>query len=97
MTWQAGQTSQRVTISRTSGRQPLPVKGIMLAIELTELPEVSDRKTLSACIKISVPTLARWAVEGKGPRFRKAGSRCLYLREDVLAWLESLSAGGSAP
>lgn len=60
------------------------------------LAEVASRKDVSAFTGISMPTLARWAIEGKGPRFRKAGSRCLYLRSDVLAWLESLDAGGSA-
>ncbi|WP_254845645.1 helix-turn-helix domain-containing protein [Microbacterium sp. RURRCA19A] len=46
----------------------------------------------------SVPTLARWASEGdKGPRFIRlggsgaSGGAVRYRREDVLAWLASLS------
>ncbi len=61
---------------------PLPTPG--------HLPEVATRAEVAAFTRISMPTLARWAGEGKGPRFRKAGSRCLYLRADVLAWLEAL-------
>ncbi|WP_420196549.1 helix-turn-helix transcriptional regulator [Microbacterium testaceum] len=58
------------------------------------LAEVAGRKEVAAFTGISVPTLARWAAEGRGPRFRKAGSRCLYLRSDVLAWIESLDSRG---
>jgi len=61
-----------------------------------ELPEIATRREVAEFTSISVPTLARWATEGGGPPFRKAGSRCLYRRADVLAWLDSLDAGGSA-
>lgn len=60
------------------------------------LPEVATRKEVSDYTRISMPTLARWAADGKGPRFRRAGGRVLYRRADVLAWLDSLDAGGEA-
>jgi len=62
----------------------------------SELPEVATRAEVSAYTRVSIPTLARWAGEGRGPRFRRAGGRVLYLRADVTAWLESLEAGGEA-
>lgn len=55
-----------------------------------DLPEVATRKEVSDFLRISIPTLARWAAEGKGPKYRKAGSRVLYRREDVLDWFDSL-------
>jgi predicted DNA-binding transcriptional regulator AlpA len=58
------------------------------------LPEVATRREVSAFTRISVPTLARWAVEGRGPSFKKAGGRVIYRRADVLAWLENLDSGG---
>ncbi len=54
------------------------------------LPEVATRAEVASYTRISLPTLARWAMEGKGPRFKKAGGRVLYMRRDVLAWLDSL-------
>lgn len=55
------------------------------------LREVATRRDVSQYTGISMPTLARWAGEGRGPRFRKAGSRVLYMRSDVMAWLDSLA------
>lgn len=54
------------------------------------LPEVATRAEVSEFIRVPVATIARWAVDGKGPRYRRAGSKCLYMRDDVLAWLDSL-------
>lgn len=61
-----------------------------------QLPEVATRAEVAAYTRISIPTLSRWATEGKGPKFRKAGGRVLYERESVLSWLRSLETGGAA-
>lgn len=55
-----------------------------------ELPDVASRAEVAAYVRVSPATLARWAMDGKGPRFRKAGSRVLYRKDDVLAWLDRL-------
>lgn len=68
----------------------------MTTAHVGELKDVATRHEVAEYTRISVQTLARWAMEGKGPRFRKAGGRVLYTRADVLAWLESLEAGGDA-
>ena len=58
-----------------------------------DLPDVASRPQVAEYTGISVPTLARWAMEaGKGPKFVKAGGRVLYRKADVLAWLDSLAA-----
>lgn len=63
---------------------------------ILDLAEVASREEVSKFTGISKPTLARWAMEGKGPRFRRAGGRVLYMRQDVMAWLDALETGGSA-
>lgn len=63
---------------------------------LGTLPEVATRAEVSAFVRIAVPTLAKWAMEGKGPKYRRAGGRVLYRRADVLAWLDSLAEGSGA-
>ncbi|MCJ1708724.1 AlpA family transcriptional regulator [Microbacterium sp. VKM Ac-2923] len=69
---------------------------IEAAADEAPLPEVATRKQVALYTQTSVPTLARWAGEGKGPRFVHLGAAVRYRRADVLAWLDSLDAGGSA-
>ncbi len=41
----------------------------------------------SARVKIAKQTLARWRVEGRGPRFVRLGNRIFYRPGDIEAWL----------
>ena len=59
--------------------------------QVEDLPEWSTRAQLSQFIEVSVQTLARWKVEGRGPRVTKIGSAVRYRKSDVLKWLDSLS------
>jgi excisionase family DNA binding protein len=52
--------------------------------------EVSKR------LNVSVASLRRWRVLGRGPVFVKVGSLVRYPAEDLEAWLASLPTGGSA-
>lgn len=54
---------------------------IKLAFSVSEAVEISgiSRSFLYKCI-----------AQGKGPKFRKAGSRTLILRSDLEAWLKNL-------
>ncbi|WP_137771908.1 MULTISPECIES: helix-turn-helix domain-containing protein [unclassified Microbacterium] len=56
-----------------------------------ELPELATRRQVAEFTQTSVPTLARWAGEGKGPKSVRlgGGSAVRYRREDVLAWIEA--------
>lgn len=65
-----------------------------------ELPDLATRRQVADYTQTSVPTLARWAMEGnKGPKFIRlggsdaSGGPVRYRREDVLAWLASLGEG----
>lgn len=55
-----------------------------------DLPDIATRQQVADYTQTSVPTLARWAGEGKGPKFVKLGGLVRYRRADVLAWLDSL-------
>jgi predicted DNA-binding transcriptional regulator AlpA len=50
-------------------------------------PLISERQ-LSKLLSVSLPTMARWRIEGKAPRFVVLGLRRLaYRPSDVNAWL----------
>lgn len=56
-----------------------------------ELPDLATRRQVADYTQTSYPTLARWAGEGKGPKFVRLGGAVRYRRADVLAWLDSLA------
>lgn len=53
-------------------------------------PEVGDR------IKVPTKTLARWACEGKGPRYAVFGKHARYRLSDVIAWENAHLSGDAA-
>ena len=60
---------------------------------LLPLPEDEDtlirRADLSLYIPVASQTLARWAVEGEGPKFLKIGKRLVaYRTGDIRDWLQ---------
>lgn len=59
-------------------------------VSLMREDEVSKR------LKVSVASLRRWRLLGRGPAFLKVGSLVRYHPEDLEAWLASLPTGGSA-
>lgn len=56
-----------------------------------DLPDYATRPQLSQFVAVSVQTLARWKVEGRGPKVTKIGNAARYKKSDVVAWLDSLS------
>ena len=55
-----------------------------------ELPDIATRRQVAEFTQTSVPTLARWAALGMGPKsIRLGGGSVRYRREDVLAWIEA--------
>jgi excisionase family DNA binding protein len=65
---------------------------MVIAQPVTELPDLATRRQVAAYTQISLPTLARWAGVGKGPKSVKLGALVRYRREDVLAWLDEQAA-----
>jgi excisionase family DNA binding protein len=58
-----------------------------------EVVESSDglktRGEIARYLGVPSATLARWAYEGKGPRYYRVGRHTRYRLEDVLIWLET--------
>jgi predicted DNA-binding transcriptional regulator AlpA len=55
---------------------------------LEDLPDFCTRGELSSLTGLSVATLARWAVDQRGPRITRLGGKAVrYAREDVVSWL----------
>lgn len=51
--------------------------------------EVADR------LKLPVKTIAQWAYQNRGPRFRRIGRHSRYLLSDLIEWENSQAIGGS--
>lgn len=60
----------------------------MLALITEE--EVSKR------LNVSVASLRRWRLQGRGPLFIKVGSLVRYRPEDLESWLDAQPTGGSS-
>jgi predicted site-specific integrase-resolvase len=50
---------------------------------------------VSKRLNVSVASLRRWRLLGRGPSFLKVGSLVRYRPEDLEAWLTSRPTGGS--
>lgn len=50
--------------------------------------DVVTRSTAAALLTLSPRTLADWALDGKGPRFSKLGSRTVYQIGKLVDWLD---------
>lgn len=53
-------------------------------------PEVGER------LKVPVKTLAQWASQGKGPRYRLFGRHARYSLNDLIEWENAQILGGAA-
>ena len=53
-------------------------------------PEVAER------LRVPEKTIAQWASQGKGPRYRRFGRHCRYLLSDCIAWENAQLSGGDA-
>lgn len=60
------------------------------------------RREVAEILGVSIKTLDRWALEGRGPRFRKFGGTearstpARYALSDIYAWAERQEAKGEA-
>lgn len=98
------------TFSALSGRAVAPIRANKSAPRsLRHFPKVEHYSTLggeimvnlmteqevSKRLNVSVASLRRWRLLGRGPAFLKIGSLVRYRPEDLDRWLASLPTGGS--
>jgi predicted DNA-binding transcriptional regulator AlpA len=51
-----------------------------------------SREQAAAFLHVTPKTLANWASQGKGPKFRKPGGRLvLYAIDDLEAWINGVN------
>ena len=58
------------------------------------LNSLVPEKEVATQLAISLASLRRWRVEGRGPRYLKLGASVRYRIADVEDWLASRPAGG---
>ena len=63
---------------------------------MPEEREVLDAKAAASYLGLARQTLARKRCEGGGPRYSKAGGKCLYLKDDLRAWLRQHSRSSTS-
>ena len=54
-------------------------------------------KEVAGHLNVSLASLRRWRLEGRGPRFVKVGALVRYRPEDLEQWMAALPTGGAAP
>jgi predicted DNA-binding transcriptional regulator AlpA len=60
-----------------------------------QLTPLLDERAVSSILNISVPTLRRWRVLNRGPRYLKLSSAVRYRPEDISGFLNSSLVGDS--
>ena len=55
--------------------------------DVADLPALMTAPQLAKVLAISEKTLARYRLDGRGPRFIRVGRRILYRRESVIEYL----------
>lgn len=53
-----------------------------------DLPDLLTRPEVAAYTGLSMPTLARWAGAGEGPRVTRFSNKVRYRKADLLAWID---------
>jgi predicted DNA-binding transcriptional regulator AlpA len=56
-----------------------------------------DEQAAAEYLGLSVATLRRWRVLGRGPRYRKLGSLVRYSVTDLERWVSERPSGGESP
>jgi predicted DNA-binding transcriptional regulator AlpA len=60
------------------------------------LPEaLLKERELARILGLSLTSLRRWRLIGRGPRYLKLGAAVRYQAKDVSAWLDSQARGGN--
>jgi predicted DNA-binding transcriptional regulator AlpA len=55
-----------------------------------------NEHNVAELLNISVASVRRWRLFGRGPRYLKIGASVRYRPEDVSAWIESRPTGGTS-
>jgi hypothetical protein len=69
---------------------------VIPALRRWHMLDLLTEEDVSKQLHVSLASLRRWRLEGRGPRFIKVSSLVRYRPEDLEEWLVALPTGGSA-
>jgi predicted DNA-binding transcriptional regulator AlpA len=55
-----------------------------------------NERHVAATLSVSLATVRRWRLYGRGPKFIKVGAAVRYVQQDFERWLASRPAGGES-
>lgn len=58
------------------------------------MTKLLTRAEVADLLQVPPKTLATWAYERRGPRYRQVGRHARYDERDLMAWLEQQPSGG---
>jgi predicted DNA-binding transcriptional regulator AlpA len=61
------------------------------------MAKLLDERALASQLQVSLSTLRKWRITGKGPQFVKMAGAVRYRETDITSWIESRLTGGSTP
>jgi len=60
----------------------------------SEMTEFAREQAVATMLDVSLATLRRWRLFGKGPKYLKLGGLVRYRHSDLNSWLASRPCGG---
>lgn len=81
------------------GRLLMLLLALFMAATASVAPDIDSwltRPEVAARIRVPEKTLAQWASQHKGPRYRRFGRHVRYALSDLIAWEQAQFTGGDA-
>jgi len=67
-----------------------------MGIDHNTIATLLNEHDVARITNMSIATIRRWRLFGRGPRYIKIGAAVRYKLEDLSAWLESRPTGGDS-
>ena len=77
-------------------RGPVKAQGRVLLLRGDLMLDLLTENDVSKRLNVSVASLRRWRLQGRGPAFLKVGCLVRYRPEDLDSWIAHLSVAGYA-
>lgn len=66
----------------------------MVTTSPEKIIHLANEHQVAKMLSVSVATLRRWRLLGRGPRYIKLSAAVRYSQEDLAAWIDSRPVGG---
>ncbi len=81
------------------GRSATLMLALLMAAATSMVPAVDSwltRTEVAERLRVPEKTLAQWASQKRGPRYRRFGRHVRYALSDLIAWEQAQFSGGDA-